>query len=100
MITTTIPSPLPPKDVNDRLVDWIVDICQSIKTVSGSDKHYQHTQNEASDTWIIRHNLGKCPSVVVVDSGGNEWKTGVKHLDTNTLVVKMNVPFSGTAYCN
>ena len=31
---------------------------------------YTHSQTSSSDTWTIKHNLGRFPSVTVIDTGG------------------------------
>lgn len=50
--------------------------------------------------WVITHNLGKFPSVTVVDSAGNVFFSVVKYINENTCVVTMNMPMNGTAYLN
>ena len=68
--------------------------------VTGSDKHYLHTQSVASDTWTVKHSLGKYPAVTVVDSAGTVVIGDVEYIDTNTCVLKFNGAFSGKAYFN
>jgi hypothetical protein len=36
----------------------------------GSDAYYRHVQSVAAAVWTVVHNLGKFPSVSVVDSTG------------------------------
>jgi hypothetical protein len=67
---------------------------------ASGDKHYQHDQEVPAATWTITHNLGKRPSVTVVDSGGNEWQTAVEHLSVNQCRVTFSAPFAGRAYLN
>jgi hypothetical protein len=66
----------------------------------GGDLSYTFTQGTASDTWTIAHNLGKFPSVTVVDSAGNVGFGSVKHTDANNLVVSFGAAFAGKAYLN
>lgn len=49
----------------------IIGLPPDIGSSSANDKTYQydHTE-EASETWEITHNLGKYPSVTVVDTAG------------------------------
>ena len=61
---------------------------------------YQYDQTIASDIWEINHNLGKFPSVTVVDSAGNMVETEVQYIDKNNCVVLTNGKFKGTAYLN
>lgn len=64
------------------------------------DKHFEFTQSSPSSTWTINHNLGKRPSVTVVDSAGTEWHSEAQHVSDNTCVVKFAAPFSGKAFLN
>lgn len=66
----------------------------------GSDRHHTHTQAVPSDTWVIAHNLGKYPSVSVVDSSGGEVEGEVSHTSPNQLTVVFSAGFSGSAYLN
>ena len=66
----------------------------------GSDKYYVHNQIAAASTWLITHNLGKRPSVVVEDSAGTTGTGNVEYIDDNNLRVVMSAPFSGKAYLN
>ena len=66
---------------------------------------YAHNQNSVSNTWVIVHNLGKFPSVTVVDSGGTVVTGNVVYDSNNqiTLTFFANgnlVAFSGKAYLN
>jgi hypothetical protein len=70
-------------------------------TGTGSpDATYEHAQMSASAIWTINHNLGKYPSVTVVDSGGSEVDGFVNHISRTQAVVTFSLPFSGTAFCN
>lgn len=64
------------------------------------DKHFTYTQVSASSTWAITHNLGKFPSVSVVDSGNNLVVGDVQYTNTNELTITFNASFSGKAYLN
>lgn len=64
------------------------------------DKHYVFEQAVASSTWEITHNLGKKPSVTVVDSADNVFYPAVQYIDLNTVVVTMNGATTGKAYLN
>lgn len=61
---------------------------------------YLHTQAVPSDTWTITHNLGKRPSIVVVDSGGSECEGDVSYTTDNQLTITFSAGFSGVACCN
>ena len=66
----------------------------------GADKHYTHIQGTSSDTWEITHNLGKFPSVTVVDSAGTVVVGECDYINLNKVIVKFNAGFSGKAYLN
>ena len=68
--------------------------------VGSGDLHYTHTQSNATDQWVITHNLNKHPSVAVVDSGGNIVITEVRYDSANRLTVLFNSAESGKAYLN
>lgn len=89
-------------DVQIEVVEQSVVISEAVVGLQGvsGDQHYHHVQSTPSATWTITHNLGKRPSVTVVDSGGNEWITSVEHLSENSLTIRFSAPFSGNAYLN
>lgn len=68
--------------------------------VTGGDLSYIHSQLTPASTWIITHNLGKHPSVSVVDSSGN-WVIGdVSYPSANTVTITFGAAFGGIAYLN
>lgn len=67
---------------------------------SFQDIHYEHNQTSASSLWNISHNLGKFPSVTVVDSGNSVVVGEVEHVTNNTLRISFRASFSGKAYLN
>lgn len=73
---------------------------QGLPGALGTDLNYTHTQTVASSEWEIAHNLGKCPSVTIVDSSNDKVWGDVKYIDENRLVIKFSAPFGGTAYLN
>jgi len=64
------------------------------------DKHETHEQNVAESTWNIQHNLGKFPSVSVVDSGGSNVEGETIYIDANNIQLLFSAPFTGKAYLN
>lgn len=67
---------------------------------SGLDSHYTHDQLVAASIWNVVHNLGKFPSVTVVDSGNNVVFGDVQFIDVNTLTITFTSAFGGKAYIN
>lgn len=64
------------------------------------DKHFVYEQGVASDTWVIKHNLGKYPSVSLVDSAGTQFDADVEYNNENTCTVRMNGATTGKAFLN
>jgi len=62
--------------------------------------HFIHTQSVASTTWTVTHNMGKRPSVSIVDSSGDEVIGQVNHVSINQLTITFSAAFSGVAYLN
>ena len=65
-----------------------------------ADKHFTFTQSTAADTWNITHNLGKFPSVSVVDSGNTIVYGDIDYIDNNSLTITFSAAFGGKAYMN
>ena len=61
---------------------------------------YKYLKTNASATWTIKHNLGKHPSVTIVDSGGTKVQGDGTYNSNNKLTVTFSSGFSGTAYLN
>ena len=51
-------------------------------------------------TWTVIHNLGKYPSVSIVDSGGSIVFGEVNYTSLNQIVVSFSAAFSGQAFLN
>ena len=110
----TEPPDEPAKRWTDRIEEKIGDLSQletkeksdlvsainEAASKSGGDKTYVFTQSTAAERWEINHNLGKFPSVTIVDSGGNEVVGDVMYLTKNKLITSFTAPFSGKAYLN
>lgn len=64
------------------------------------DLHYTHTQGVAATTWSITHNLGKHPSITVVDSGGDEVIPAIAYPSPNAVTLTFSGAVSGVAYLN
>jgi len=64
------------------------------------DKTFVFTQ-VANQTWSIAHNLGKFPSVSVVDTGDTSVLGGkVEYIDNNNLTITFISAFAGKAFLN
>lgn len=67
---------------------------------AGVCRPYVHAQDAASLTWSITHNLGRFPSVTVVDSAGTQVVGRVVYDSVNALTLTFSAAFSGKAYLN
>ena len=70
---------------------------EDLDRVSGT---YTHEQAIASDVWVIHHNLGKRPSITIVDSADNVVEGAEKYIDDNIIELRFNGAFKGKAYLN
>ena len=58
------------------------------------------TQGVAATTWNIQHNLGKFPSVSVINNNNVMVNGEVKYIDNNNIQLNFSAGFSGKAYLN
>ena len=70
------------------------------KAVADAVDTFVFDQAQVSDTWVIVHNLGKYPSVTVIDSAGTQFLTQVEYNSKNQLTIYMNSATTGKAYLN
>lgn len=73
---------------------------QGEQGIPGVASTYTHTQIAASTLWTIEHDLGKKPSVSVVDSAETLIMANIIYLDNNRCQVELSMAISGKAYCN
>lgn len=64
---------------------------------TGSLSQYVHTQNSASTTWTINHNLGRRVQVILTDLAGNEVDAYIANPTLNQTVVTYTVARTGYA---
>jgi len=58
------------------------------------------TQGVVATTWNIQHNLGKFPSITVIDSGNTVVAGEYIYIDNNNVQLNFSAAFSGKAYLN
>lgn len=61
---------------------------------------YTHTQSSPATVWTIAHNLGRYPSLTVVDNLGGQLYPDVRYLDADIAQITHSVPLTGRAFCN
>lgn len=62
--------------------------------------YYVHDQIMASNHWTINHNIGRYPSVMIVDTAGSVVVGDVKYISDTELEITFKSAFSGKAYLN
>lgn len=67
---------------------------------AANDKYMPYDQISPSATWVITHNLGKNPSVTVIDSGGSVVFGAITYNSLNQLTLEFSGAFAGSAYLN
>jgi hypothetical protein len=67
---------------------------------SNADATHVHEQSSPSASWAITHNLGKYPSVTVVDSAGSVVIGDVTYNNLNQVTLSFGGAFSGKAFFN
>lgn len=87
-------------DFNLNIIPSISHLATKEELAEAADKHFVFEQGIASDTWIIEHNLGKKPSITVVDSADNVVEGAERYIDENTIEIRFNGAFKGKAYLN
>lgn len=69
-------------------------------TFNISTKTVEFEQGTASDTWVIEHNLNKFPTVITVDSAGNQFQGEVTYDSLNQVTISINGATKGKAFLN
>lgn len=72
----------------------------AVINVGSSFQNFVFNQNNPASTWNITHNLGRRPSVTVVDSAGTVVIGEVTYTSDNALTIQFSAGFSGQAYLN
>lgn len=65
----------------------------------GNDLNYSQSFTNSSSVTLV-HNLGKIPSVTIIDSSGNTVHGDIDYTDLNNLTITFNTAFTGIAYLN
>ena len=64
------------------------------------DKNHVYEQPFETTEWNITHNMGKYPSVMVVDNDLNQVWAEVQYIDLNTVKIRFTYDFTGKAFLN
>ena len=61
---------------------------------------YEHVQETASAEWIVNHNLGRCPGMVVMTAGGVVADAEIVCVSPNQCRVLLATPMTGSCVCS
>jgi hypothetical protein len=62
------------------------------------DVSYVHNQSVTSSVWIIIHDLGWYPNVMVIDSAGTQVEGDVTQTSSTIMTIQFSAAFTGIAY--
>lgn len=91
--TPTTPTP------NGSNPNQIVDVAYVLAN-AGVQTTFTFTQSVPAANWTINHNLGRFPSIEVVDSSGNVVEGNIDYVNANTITASFTGGFAGLAYLN
>jgi hypothetical protein len=69
-------------------------------TIIIQDANYTHSQNVLSNNWVISHNLGKFPSVTIIENNGDLVFGEINYIDAQTIILSFSHNIAGKAYLN
>ena len=61
---------------------------------------FEFDQGAAATTWDITHNLGKFPSITVIDTGNTVVAGEYNYVNNNRVILTFSAAFAGKAYLN
>ena len=67
---------------------------------TSGDSSFAYTQAVAEDTWNIQHNMGKFPSITVIDTANTVVTGQYTYIDNNNVTLNFSAAFAGKAYLN
>ena len=65
-----------------------------------ADKTFEFTQGVPATTWNIQHDLGKFPSITVIDTADTVVTGQYEYIDNNNVTLTFSAAFAGKAYLN
>ena len=67
---------------------------------TSGDSSFVYAQAVAEDTWNIQHNMGKFPSITVIDTANTVVTGQYTYIDNNNVTLNFSAAFAGKAYLN
>ena len=71
-----------------------------LASIIGATGTFTECFTSNSKLWTITHNLGKYPSVTIVDDNNEVVIGAIDYKSTNQVAVSFNSPFDGCAFLN
>jgi len=68
--------------------------------LEASKDYYAYEQTTDSVTWTIDHNLGKYPTVAIIDDSGESVIGEIQYVSINQIVLTFSEAISGKAFLN
>ena len=85
---------------NGNLTDKLFYDFAAFTLSSQGSPTFEFNQVVPATTWTITHNLGKFPSITVIDSGNTVVHGEYTYIDNNKIVLEFSAAFAGKAYLN
>ena len=86
--------------IDDIQANGVLETSRVNNIVTVRSKNFVFEQGVASAQWVIVHNLGKKPSVILIDSAGTTFKADIEYDNENQCTVHINGATTGKAYLN
>lgn len=80
-----------------EVVSIVLDDGVVVVAGSNAPDNYSFVPPSALSTWMIPHDLGRRPNVMVLDGDGIQVFANVTHFSASTLMIEFSQPFIGRA---
>lgn len=89
-------------DTSDTPGSFVADFAKNMELIDefASKQYFIYTQTLPSKDWYIIHNLGRKPSVTIVDTADSVVGGDIEYIDDNSIIIRFSGEFSGKAYLN
>ena len=69
-------------------------------TLGRETNYYRHDQPTAASVWVVNHNIGETPNLLVYSVGGARVDAEIIHISSNQTQILFDNPFAGFAICS
>lgn len=78
-----------------------IDAITNLREILNKMWTFTYEQGEPSENWVIQHNLGRNPSVIIVDSAGSvQIPDQITYDNENKITIQFIGAFAGKAFLN